>query len=354
MKLPRNLSRQRYTNKRGKVVYYYFAQYHDSQGKRQKVPLGSSYKAARDRLLDVLAEHQRRRRVPGELITFSEWAARYKNLIANKASARRDIGMILHLEAFLGDLPLSRITSTRIIEYRNARTGSGVMRWGKRTERKVMASTVNRELSCLRTMLNLAAGDHLITRDELPRIKMDSEERFVRDRVLSDDEYERYLANSPLWFHRISVAAYETALSRKDLILMTWDRVDLKAGVIRGKRFKTGARQVVAITKALAPILDEMDRKQGEDRSPDGLVFTNAGRPITGDMLRTAFDKVVRKAKITGFTFHDFRHTAKTRWARHGITPEVAMLAAGQRSLRMHYRYVDLNEHDIVAAFKDL
>jgi hypothetical protein len=36
-----------------------------------------------------------------------------------------------------------------------------------------------------------------------------------------------------------------------------------------------------------------------------------------------------RKAGIEDFRFHDLRHTAKTGWARAGISVEAAMLAAG-------------------------
>ena len=354
IKLPRNLSRQKYVTARGRTVYYYFAQFLDSDGKNKKIALGTNYKAARDRLLDVLAEHQRLRLAPGRSVTFSQWASRYLDLISQKASAERDRQMAGHLKSFFGDLALTDITTTRILEYKNRRLQSGVMRWGKATAKKVQLPTVQRELSCLRAMLNLAAGERLLRRDELPRIRLESEERFVRERVLKDDEYEAYLRASPLWFKRISVAAYETAMSRKDLTLLNWERVDRKAGVIRGPRMKSGKRQLTPITKGLAACLDEVSKGRGKHGSADALVFTNDGKPITKNMMRTAFDNVVKAAGIANFHFHDFRHTAKTRWARHGITPEVAMLAAGQKSLRMHYRYVDLTEDDVAEAFKDL
>ena len=354
VKLPRNLTRQKYVNKRGKLIYYYFAQFLDREGNNRKVPLGTNYKVARDQLLDVLAEHQRRRPPHGRSSTFADWAATYLSLVSSKSSADRDRQMVEHLKRFFGQMALSDITGTKILHYKNTRLASGLMRWGKQIEKKVKLSTVNRELSCLRAMLHLAVGERLLNRDELPRIRLESEERFARDRVLKDEEYMEYLAACPKWFKRISVGAYETGMARKDLISLTWDRIDRQAGVIRGNRLKTGVRQITPITKGLRRCLDEIAKDKPTDRSPGSLVFTTDGEPITYIMVRHAFAKVVKKARIFDFKFHDFRHTAKTRWHHHGITPEIAMLATGQKSLRTHYRYVNLSDRDIAAAFKNL
>ena len=52
----------------------------------------------------------------------------------------------------------------------------------------------------------------------------------------------------------------------------------------------------------------------------------------------------MREAKIQDLRFHDFRHTAKTRWAEIGIARKASMLAAGQSTLQMHSRYVNIVE----------
>jgi hypothetical protein len=53
------------------------------------------------------------------------------------------------------------------------------------------------------------------------------------------------------------------------------------------------------------------------------------GKPITKDMIQSQVEKAIREAKIKKFTFHCYRHTAKTEWARRGIPVEIAMQAAG-------------------------
>ena len=51
------------------------------------------------------------------------------------------------------------------------------------------------------------------------------------------------------------------------------------------------------------------------------------------------------------FTFHNYRNTALTRWARQGINVDVAMRASGHSSVQMHKRYGDLQREDIAKAF---
>lgn len=339
------MTRHKYVNKRGKVVYYYFAQI-----SHKKIPLGTSYLMARDKLLDILYEVAKTRKIKSAGTTFAEWSRRYLDLMSSKASVDRDRQMIQHLNNFFGNTPLSNITATQIIEYKNRRLSSGLIRAGKICDSKIKLSTVNREMSCLRHMLNLASADGLIKKEALPAIKLESEERFERDRTLSDNEYENYLEHSPRWYQRIVIAAWETGMSRKDILLLPWINVDRVKQIIRGKRVKRGVRQIVPITGKLPRILDELKKEQ---KSQVDLVFTKEGQPITAIMVRNAHDVAVKRAGINDFHFHDLRHTAKSRWARHGVPAEIAMLATGQKSLRMHYRYVDLKEEDVVEAFKE-
>ncbi len=355
VKLPRNMCRRKYVTTSGRHVYYYFAQFKDRADKKRQIPLGTNFKAARDKLIDVLNEHQHRKSSDKtKLITLAEWAPIYLQLVSGKKSADRDRYTVRHLLDFFGNTALSEIRSTSYLRYKNHRLSSGVMRWGKQRKARIKPATINRELACLRHLLNLAADEGHLNRGELPVLKLESEEAFSRQRVLSEDEYTAYLSSSPAWHRRIAITAYETALSRKDLLVMTWDKVDRKKGVIRGKRMKTSVWQAVPITKAVGVVLDELKLEQKGSDNPTNSVFTREGLAVTKGMMENAHETANRRAKIRDFHFHDFRHTAKTRWRRLHIPVEISMRAAGQKSVRMHYRYVDLTEDDVVDAFKGL
>jgi integrase len=54
---------------------------------------------------------------------------------------------------------------------------------------------------------------------------------------------------------------------------------------------------------------------------------------------------------VVDFRFYDYRHSAKTAWSRQGVHIDVAMKAAGHKSVAMHQRYVNLKPGDVAKAF---
>jgi len=91
----------------------------------------------------------------------------------------------------------------------------------RETGKKIRVSTVNRELSCLRHMLNLAADDGII--ENVPPIKLDSEKKFARKRVVSEEEYEALLKGTARYLQRVLIGLYETAMRISEILNLTWD-----------------------------------------------------------------------------------------------------------------------------------
>ena len=124
--------------------------------------------------------------------------------------------------------------------------------------------------------------------------------------------------------------------------------------VLDGGRKKTNSRQVSPITdKALAVLREIAAIRRATGIVPlNGLVFTREdGQPITKDMIHSQVEKAIKATGVKKFTFHNYRNTALTNWARQGINVDVAMLASGHTSVQMHKRYVDLQKNDVARAF---
>jgi integrase len=224
----------------------------------------------------------------------------------------------------------------------------------------VRPSTVNREITALIGLLNLAAEDGLLEKIPATRRLKDSEDQFARERVLEPDEYKALIKAAPRWLQRIIIGAYEACLSRVDLLTLTSDEIYRKrpeAAVIKlaGGRNKTKARQKVPISPALAVVLDELDkeRKKLTSLHGAGMVFTHDGKPISKASLRKAFDAAKKEAKIKDFHFHDFRHCAVTRWALAGIPEELRKIAAGHSRGSIHQRYINPPDEQMVKIFAE-
>ncbi len=130
--------------------------------------------------------------------------------------------------------------------------------------------------------------------------------------------------------------AYQTETRRGEILHLTWDRVDFKANVIRlqATDTKTNEGRLVPLTPELTVLLKDLYKVRylQEDH-----VFLVKGKSVHS--IQTAFAGVCTRAKIDGFHFHDFRHTAVTnmRWA--GIEHLTIMKITGHKTLEVFTRY---------------
>ena len=237
-----------------------------------------------------------------------------------------------------------------MLEYKNRRLQESIVRHGEAVEGKqVKGSSVNREVSCLVTAVNLAADEGLC--DGAPRIRKERET--PRERILTPKEFQTLLDQSPRWLQRCLIAADQTGMDRGMIIKLTWDSI--KDGLIIIRRQKTGAKQVVGISPALQGVLDELREEYRHTPNMERRVFvTKKRKPISKTALRHAFDRAIAKTKIEDFQFRDFRHCARTRWAAGGLPFEVAEMGLGHKLNGIAGRYTNLTDEQVREAFQKL
>jgi integrase len=131
-----------------------------------------------------------------------------------------------------------------------------------RSGRHPKPATVNRELACLRSMFNVARKGliHLpggvLSENPVSNVKF-LDEHNIRARVLTAEEFQRMLDASPEYLKPILHCAYHTGMRRGEILELTWDRVDLRAGFIRLKDIdtKTDAARSIPIGRDLREVL---------------------------------------------------------------------------------------------------
>jgi integrase len=342
--------------------------------KKRLFPLGSDSASAKDHLKKLEARDVDRydfdldrQRVESESkicdgkskpFTFAEWSHKYPLFddVKRKRSLPTDLIMIrLHLAPFFGSSLLTELTRELLTRYIDKRMGETVIRCGKASKKFVTRGTVSNELSCLRRMLRVAARETYMVSipsfdDLIVRTKRSG-------RALSSDEQKKLLAGYPKWMARIAEFAKETCLSQGDVLRLTEEMVDRQSGVVipEGGRKKTETEQVAPLTTRARAIVDEirMEKRTGAIvPNVNGLIFTrDDGRPITKGMIEYRIEVVLKSTGVKKITFHNYRNTALTEWARRGINVDVAMKASGHSSVQMHKRYIDLAKEDIAEAF---
>lgn len=366
----KHLYRRQYQTSDGNWSTLYYGIFTCWDGRRRTFPLGDSLAIARDRLGELRNLNGRRydfdadkikKQPEPERLTVGAYIPVFLKSKEGMPSYNFWKVCAAHVDRLIGSVALDEITRTRIKEYKQLRKQESIMRHGKPVkDSKVSGSTVNREITALLGLLNLAAENELLEKVPATKKLKDAEGHLSRERVLEPDEYKALIDASPEWLQRCIIGAYEACLSRVDLLTLTVDEIHRKrpeAALIKltGGRNKTKAKQKVPISPALGEVLDELDRERRKLTSLHGagVVFTRDGKPIGRNALRKAFDAAKKQAGIKDFHFHDFRHCAVTRWALAGIPEEVRKLAAGHSRGSVHQRYINPPDEQMVKIFSD-
>jgi integrase len=179
-------------------------------------------------------------------------------------------------------------------------------------------------------------------------------ENNTRDRVLSREEFDRLLAAAPMHLKPILLTAYYTGMRRGELLKLTWDRVDLKAGVIRlrPEDTKTQEGRIIPLTKELTQVFQQSTIYLTLDGNRMPYVFTYGGKRIGA--IRRAFETACQRAGISGVVFHDLRHTFVTNMRRAGVDYFRIMAITGHRTMDVFKRYHTIDQDDLRLAVSQL
>lgn len=360
-------SRQ-YKTRGGYKRTLYYIQFTDWKKLRRTFPLGEDFNTAREKRDHYMTLNAKRLDFDTAIragLLFKEWAELYPKQegVKDRRSLPTQLTIVkLHLAPYFGNIFLTELTRTQLVGYVQKRMAQTLFRDKKFGRVPVKRGTVSNELSLLRRMLNVAKREgHAVKVPNFDGLIVRTKRG---GRALSAEDQKKVLAEMPVWLQRIAEFAAETCLSEGDILRLTPEMVDRKAGVIKpeGGRLKTGAnqpaelQQIAPLTRRARQILDAIDRDKRRGvivSNTNRLIFTREdGKPIGRDMISRGIRRAWKAAGVKRFVFHNYRNTALTEWARQRIHVDVAMRASGHLSVQMHKIYLDLQDEDIAKAFQ--
>jgi transcription initiation factor IIE alpha subunit len=171
----------------GKV---YWIEYYIN-GRRRRERIGPNKSAAEQRLREVLKLRTEERFIdkdPAARLTLGELCKWYLDLpeVKAKDSYRRDTDYIRHLKRLFGETTkIKDITIGKCESYQKIRLSDFSPR---HPGQAIRPCTVNKEIACLKTMLNRAVRHSKLNHNHLKEVKRLSENN-VRMRILTDDEF---------------------------------------------------------------------------------------------------------------------------------------------------------------------
>jgi len=322
----------------------YWIEFYDDTGRRRRERVGPSKTAAEQRLREVLKARTEERHIEKDKssrVTLAELCKWYRSLpeVQAKLSLVRDQCAIKNLLRLLaGSTKIRDLTSGKIEAYQKRRlTELSSRRKGETTK----PATVNKEVICLKTILNRAVRYGKIERNPVADVKKIPENN-VRMRTLSEDEFESLLAACPDYLKPVVLTAFYTAMRKSEILSLTWDEVDKRGDFIRLKApmTKTKVARAIPLHPRVKEVFDAIPRAVHTKR-----VFLRDGNPFSD--FKRSFKTACKQAGLEDFTFHDLRHCAINNLRLAGNDHFLIMAVSGHKTASMFKRYNLVTENEL-------
>jgi len=205
-------------------------------------------------------------------------------------------------------------------------------------------ATVERFRSVAQAALNLLAEEHDLMAPKLPRIEFKNK----RVRFLTIDEQEALLAAYVKHVRHIALFLCDMGARTQEALQLRWREVDFAMNTAFFSKTKNGESRTVPLSskvrKALEGLMIELQPGPG-----DHVFLNRLGEPYAdtrryefqgGNPLAKAHRTACRRANISDFRVHDWRHHWASWHVMHGTDLESLRTMGGWKSLAMVQRYV--------------
>jgi len=226
---------------------------------------------------------------------------------------------------------------------------------------KLSPSRINCGLRSLRRALNLAYEWGKLERPA--KITLAKGER-QRDRVLTDAEWQQYIAECPQPWRDAATIIRGTGMRPGEVFGLRWEHIYLNgsSGLVQVADGKTrAARRMLPMVPAVYAALKA--RHEASGKAEQGWVFPSGSREghfnkdTAKDQHRKAIAEANAKAKKAGtrelvsFEPYVLRHTALTQLAQAGCDAFTLARIAGHSSITITQRYIHPQADAIERAF---
>jgi integrase len=269
-------------------------------------------------------------------ILLSDLDRTFRNSFEQQWPEKKRKSRVPIMERFFHDFPfVETITHEKLGYYVKKRMAIPLTNGKKRT-----ASTVNREISELRKLLNWALETEIIKRNPMHGFKFLKENNH-RERILTDSEIKQLMAtlDEKKRFHPIKLIvliALFCGLRLGEILTLKWSDIDKRKRQFDLLKTKSGKRRRIHI-----PDVVFIDLMMIAKTSVSEYVFPSPkkdGQPLSS--IKTAFHTLLRESNISGFRFHDLRHTSATLMLKNGADIKTVQDILGHASITTTQRYL--------------
>jgi integrase len=269
------------------------------------------------------------------------------------------------LKESFGGMRATDITTDKVKAYIEKRMNDGLTN-----------ASINRELSVIKRMFSLGAESTPPKVNLIPYIPMLKESN-TRKGFFEVEEYQALKSALPSYLKPVVTFAYHTGWRSGEVLNLTWDKVDLKQGIVslNPGETKSGEARTVYLDEEL---LKEMKALHANRRLGCPYVFHRnwealksfrkawATACIKAGLCESLKDEegnavVTKDSKGNERTvmvptklFHDFRRTGVRNMVRAGVPERVAMMVSGHKTRSVFERYNIVSDQDLKDAARKM
>jgi integrase len=264
------------------------------------------------------------------LDAFTKQYITYKKETEKKPSWKCDEQHLrIHLIPFFGrNRKLSDIKPQDVDDYKSLRL-----------KENAAPATVDRELSALRHLINLAERWNKFFGKNPVSIAGLLHPNNQKERTLTHEEQKRLLDSTNEYLRPVIIFALNTGMRKSEILTLKWSNVDLETGIITLEKTNTKSKKLrrIPINTVVRKLMLELKLK---GKGSEYVFLSSKGIPYKKEgSLRQPFLGALRRAGIEGLRFHDLRHTAATRMIESGASIVAVSKILGHEDLKTTMRY---------------
>jgi integrase len=281
-------------------------------------------------------------KLPGVIydrIKFDELAEDYlvDYRINGKRTVRKAERCVKYLLTEFGGMKAVDVTTSRIKRHVE-----------KRMEAGISNATINRDLSAIKRMFNLAAKCTPPKVSQVPYVPM-LKENNVRKGFIEHEDFLALRDVLPEYLKPVLTFAYYTGWRRSEILGLKWKDINIREGVARLEPGET--KNDEGRTLYMEDELWDMMKDLYKQRRLDCLyVFQYNGKQISD--FRGSWKRACKTIGLPGLLFHDLRRSGVRNMIRAGIPERVAMTISGHKTRSVFDRYNIVSQEDLKEAAK--
>ncbi len=214
----------------------------------------------------------------------------------------------------------------------------------KRREDGVMNGTINRELTCLKRMFNLAIKWGETRKNPVQQIDM-LEEPPGRTRFLSIEDAQKLIQFSCEHIKPIVILALNTGMRLNEVLSLKWKQIYLDDVIdphIELTYTKNNRKRFIPLNDDIVKLFLSYRQKSIPKQKNPEFVFCSVRTGYPLKSVRKPFERALKMAGIEDFRFHDLRHTFASHYVMNGGDLLSLRDILGHSNLKMVERYTHL------------